>query len=480
MSKLNKAIFDVIIIGAGISGLVCGCYLAKAGMSVLIVEQHDKPGGYCTSFTRHGFTFDAAAHSLGGFREGNNFRQIITELGIDKLVKISRLNPSDIIIAPDFNITFWNEAKATIDNLTNIFPREKDNIQKFYTYFNNLTSTNQFDNAILRDKTFATFLRSYFSDNTLINALSYPVFGYGGLPPSLMHAFTGTKIFNEFMIDGGYYLEGGMQSLPNACDQIIRQNNGALLYRCLVDKILCKNNIAVGVKLITGESYTSKYVVSACDITQTFKTFLADETADNIQITDKLKKMTPSLSTFILYIGIDKPFNGLPQEGTNIWCLPCYDLDKMFNYITLGDLNSFGGGYMFRVSPDVKTILAFLATPFKTESFWKQNKNKIAEDFLNRIDKHIPNLKKHIVYFDAATPYTLYRYTLNYKGANYGWAPLQTQLFDPDFGQKSFIKGLYITGHWTAQTHGIPGVAYLGYNTAKLILRREHIKPIFS
>lgn len=45
----NRDSYDAIIIGAGIGGLVCGCYLAKAGMKVLIVEQHDKPRGYFTS-----------------------------------------------------------------------------------------------------------------------------------------------------------------------------------------------------------------------------------------------------------------------------------------------------------------------------------------------------------------------------------------------------------------------------------------------
>ena len=45
---LKKDQYDVIIIGAGIGGLVCGCYLAKAGLKVLIVEQHNKAGGYCT------------------------------------------------------------------------------------------------------------------------------------------------------------------------------------------------------------------------------------------------------------------------------------------------------------------------------------------------------------------------------------------------------------------------------------------------
>jgi phytoene dehydrogenase-like protein len=477
MSKPENGTYDAIIIGAGISGLVCGCYLAKAGMKVLILEQHDKPGGYCTSFQRQGFTFDAAAHTLGGYREGANFRQIITELGIDKIIKITRYDPSDIVIAPDFQVSFWNDKNKTINDLIDIFPKEKENIHNYYNYYHNLESASQFENAKLKDKTFGSFLSSYFSDNTLISAISYPVFGYAGLPPSSMHAFTGTKIFNEYLLDGGYYLEGGMQTLPDAFAQVIKQNNGTLLYRRLVKRIICKNKIAVGVELSNNESYASKYVIAACDITQTFKTFLGTDVVDTERL-DKLNTFTPSTSTFILYIGIDKPFEELPEPGTNIWYLSDYDLDSIFNSIMHGNFNIFSSSYMFRVSPDRKTILAFCFTPFKTSVFWKQNKKKIAEELLSRIEKHIPNLREHIAYFDAATPYTLYRYTLNHQGANYGWAPLQSQLLEPDFRHIPFIRGLYLTGHWTAQTHGIRGVAYLGYNTAKLILKREQTKKL--
>ncbi|MDI6891166.1 MAG: FAD-dependent oxidoreductase [Thermodesulfovibrionales bacterium] len=97
----NQYDYDAIIIGAGISGLVCGCYLAKAGMKVLIVEKNAKPGGYCTSFTKGGFHFDACVHSLGSLREGGNLRIILKELGLEERLKIKRYDPSDIIIAPD-------------------------------------------------------------------------------------------------------------------------------------------------------------------------------------------------------------------------------------------------------------------------------------------------------------------------------------------------------------------------------------------
>ena len=51
--------YDGVIIGAGIGGLVSGCYLAKEGLDVVIVEQHSMLGGYCVSFRRGGIRMGA-------------------------------------------------------------------------------------------------------------------------------------------------------------------------------------------------------------------------------------------------------------------------------------------------------------------------------------------------------------------------------------------------------------------------------------
>src|SRR5512143_1081650 len=100
----DNSIYDAIIIGAGIGGLVCGCYLARAGMKVLIAEQHFTPRGYCTSFKREGYTFDAAAHSYGGYRQDGSVRKVFDELGVDRKIKIHRYEPSDVINTPEFKV----------------------------------------------------------------------------------------------------------------------------------------------------------------------------------------------------------------------------------------------------------------------------------------------------------------------------------------------------------------------------------------
>ncbi len=57
-SKDNSR-YDAVIIGSGLGGLSCAAGFARQGFKVLVVEQHDKPGGYATSFQRPGgFTFD--------------------------------------------------------------------------------------------------------------------------------------------------------------------------------------------------------------------------------------------------------------------------------------------------------------------------------------------------------------------------------------------------------------------------------------
>ncbi|MEW6052981.1 MAG: NAD(P)/FAD-dependent oxidoreductase [Nitrospirota bacterium] len=460
--------YDAIIIGAGLGGLVCGCYLAKAGMKVLIAEQHHKPGGYCTSFKRGRYTFDAAAHSFGSYRHGGNMRLIIEGLGLENTLQIKRYVPSDIIITPDHKITFWPDLDKTIDQIQYTFPHEAANIRKFIQH---LTSFNPINFAAFRKQTFKELLDQYFQDEHLKAMIALPSFGNGALPPSMISAFTGTKIFTEFILDGGYYPEGGMQVLSDTLAEKFKSFGGELLLSSLVKKIRAKDNRVTGVMLENYGFVASDYVISACDAMQTFFKLLGKKTVnkDVLQIIDG---MIPSLSTFILYLGIDKVFDSLPNPGTNVWYLPYYDLDKIYMYAKKGDLEAVGG-YMVRLSPDNKTILAFVNAPFKNRAYWKNNKSKSLESFIERIEKHIiPHLSSHIIYKDAATPYTLYRYTLNYKGAAYGWASLPSQLFTPELRQSTSIKRLYLCGHWTTQTQGIPGAAYLGMDTARLILKK--------
>ena len=116
-TKRNKIYshYDVIIIGAGIAGLVCGAFLARSGKKVLVVEQHFIPGGYCTSFKRKGFNFDAAVHHIGGCGKWSIVGRCFKTLGIE--MDFYHLDPMDNLIFPSFNI----EIPADLDTPVSAF-----------------------------------------------------------------------------------------------------------------------------------------------------------------------------------------------------------------------------------------------------------------------------------------------------------------------------------------------------------------------
>lgn len=471
INKLSET-YDAIIVGAGISGLVCGCYLAKAGMKVLIAEQHSKPGGYCSSFTRKGFTFDAAAHSFGGYRSGGIMNRILNDLRIADQLQIQRYEPSDVIISADHVTSFWADADKTIRGIQSAFPHEATGIQDFIHY---LIQPDPIDIATLRNKSFQNLLDRFFSDNKLKAILSFPVLGNGSLPPSLMSAFSAAKIYSEFILDGGYYPAGGMQSLPDALSKRFKEYGGELLLSSRVEKIDTRDGTVTGVVLQKGRTLATKRVISNCDARQTF-TNLLEPSSINKDFMDVLDNMTTSLSIFAMYLGIDGHFKTLPPAGTNTWYLPEYDIEALHKRACEMKGDRLADYYMVRVSPDNKSVLAFVNTAFKDKKYWQRCKTDCLMSLIRRIENTtIPHLSKHIIFQEAASPYTMYRYTLNQAGAAYGWAATPSQFAVPSFRKPQFLKGLFLTGHWTTYAQGVPGVAYLGYDTAKNILKRQPV-----
>jgi phytoene dehydrogenase-like protein len=473
MPKLSQNAYDAVIIGAGIGGLVCGCYLAKAGMKVLIAEQHYKPGGYCTSFKRQGFMFDAAAHCFGGFRKEGITRKVFEDLDIIKRLRIVKNDPSDTIITPDYKVSFHAELHQTVHDIQSSFPNESHKVKKFFSDLIR-PAPNFFTH--MRSWTFKELLDKYFSDDKLKTILCIPLLGVGGLPSSRMSAFIGSKLFSEFLLDGGYYPEGGMQMLPTALAERFTELGGNLLLSTRVKKIRVKDGKVTGVVIEKG-MIPSKCVVSNCDARQTFLQLLDRRNVEE-EFYQKIKTMVPSISSFVAYLGVEKNLRSSLTPGTSTWFLSHYDLNKGYEAAQAGDIGGFNG-YMLRLSPDKTTLLAMILAPYKNKDYWINRKSELLERFINIIEKYsIPLLTEHIIYKDAATPYTLHRYTANYKGAAFGWEGVPSQLAVTGFKKPSFIKGMYLTGHWTTHGLGISGVVYVGYDTAKILLRHTPQKEM--
>jgi phytoene dehydrogenase-like protein len=292
-----------------------------------------------------------------------------------------------------------------------------------------------------------------------------------GLPPSLMSAFMGAKFFSEFFLDGGYYPIGGMQVLSDTLAEQFKEFGGELRLSSPVKKIRIRHNNAVGIVIENDGFIPSRFVVSNCDARQTFLKLLGKEKVEK-EFCNKIENMTPSISNFIAYLGINKQFKPPQPPGSAVFFSQHYDLDKAYRVAQKSDIDAYDG-HTFRISHDESNIYAIIPAAYKNRTFWINNKSRFLESLIRKIEKStIPGLSKYIVYKEAATPYTLYRYTLNYRGASYGWASTPSQLAVPGMRKPPSIQGLYLTGHWTTLGVGISGVIYVSHDISKLILKK--------
>ena len=56
--------YEAVVVGAGNGGLAAAAQLAAKGVKVLLLEQHNVPGGFATSFVRGRFEFEGAMHLI--------------------------------------------------------------------------------------------------------------------------------------------------------------------------------------------------------------------------------------------------------------------------------------------------------------------------------------------------------------------------------------------------------------------------------
>lgn len=88
---------DVVIIGAGHNGLVCGCYLARAGLSVLVLEASETPGGCIfTVDDGDGGRLEIGAYEHGGIRASG----VAGDLGLESRFGLRFHLRDEVTLAP--------------------------------------------------------------------------------------------------------------------------------------------------------------------------------------------------------------------------------------------------------------------------------------------------------------------------------------------------------------------------------------------
>src|SRR5512133_3463236 len=123
---------DVVIIGAGLGGLIAGAKLSREGKSVLVIEQHDRPGGYATTFERGDFTLEVGLHEMYGPSPGDMETKIFNDLDVFNAVKFIPIPEFYRFVYNRYDVTIPHNPESATEILSTLFPAETEGIHAYF------------------------------------------------------------------------------------------------------------------------------------------------------------------------------------------------------------------------------------------------------------------------------------------------------------------------------------------------------------
>ena len=493
-ARINpKENFPVVVIGAGLGGLCCGAYLARQGIPVTVVEQHSVPGGYASSFDRGAgkYTFEVSLH--GTSINKNAPARILNDIGVLDKIELAELPEVYRLKTPGLDISVsQKDPEAYIRLLSRHFPAEADGIRGFVQemlaiaeeveklhkkrgkFFKPLFPIQYRKMWNVRHKTLADLMADHVKDPELQNVLS-ALWGYYGLPPSLLSGFYYANATGGYLKNGSYYIKRRSQNLSDAIAEVIKNHGGRLIYDTRVEEVLLNANAVKGVVLEDGQTLPAAAVVSNASALATFREMLAKEALPD-DYHKRLEGYKPSLSCFIVWLGLNRDVRS-KTEAFSTFLSSGLGPEADYQSKLKGDVEngSFGVAIYDNIyegysSPGTSTLqLIFMCgyEPWrKFESDYRSGqktqynleKARWADVLIRRAEKELlPGLSTMIEVKEAATPLTNWRYTGNTEGAIYGFEQSMNNAFMDRIENRTPVKGLYLASAW-----GNPGGGYAG------------------
>lgn len=475
---MNK--YDVVIIGSGLGGLLCGYVLSKEGFNVCVAEKNQQTGGCLQVFKRNGCTFDTGIHYIGSMDKGQILNRYFKYFDLTDNLKLKKLdeNGYDII---NFGTTgksykFAMGESNFIDSLLQEFPREKQALNTYIYKLNeindslNLINLRQIDTYNLIKTEYIKvnafeFLKSITSNTKLQQVLAGNNSIYAGdadKTPLYMLA-----LIQKFFIDSAWRLVDGSDQIANLLEESIIKNNGTILTKYEANKIVFENDVLKGVEFTNGEKFEAKYVIS--DIHPSLTLDIMDTNRLKGFYRKRIHSLENTVSTFSLYAVLKE--NSLPYINANHYVHKTDDVWGIKNYSE----ENWPKGYMLLTPASSKSgqyadsLIVITYMKFKDVERWSntsiekrgdeylQFKNDKAEILLKEVEKTFPGIRNHIQTFYTSSPLTYRDYTGTIEGSMYGIVKDCNNPLESYIPPRTKIPNFFFTGQ-NINMHGALGV----------------------
>ncbi|MFA5867314.1 MAG: NAD(P)/FAD-dependent oxidoreductase [Actinomycetota bacterium] len=488
---------DVIIIGAGLAGLTAGVYARLNGYSAKIFEHGRHPGGVVATWKRGEYTFEGGMHFLMGYRPGTPIYDLYEEVGLYPGLEVAPLDKYLRFVdeASGRSVLLSGDLDRVRQELSEISPEDVPLINGIVDGAKAMAGSDFGLDALAKAPALLTpvdrakmlwGMRSYAK--YLLGRYNQEVKEYTAAAKSpLVKKIIDNMFLPEVpvwfvmmilaMASEGQLgvIKNGSRDFAERIAAKFKALGGEIAYRSTVMEIIVENDTAVGVRLADGTEHRAGTVISAGDGHSTVYELLKGKYIN--KATKARYETWPLMKPFsTVDFGVNRTFDGEPP-------LSLYSLEKPIE--AAGDLHNTLVVRIFNYTnafaPPGKAVIQVLLetdwdsweTDRQDLAAYKARKEELAAAAQEFLETRYPGISGQVEVADVATPYTLYRYTLNWKGAYEGWAPTPKNITKTIKRTLPGLDRFYLAGQWVTPGGGVPVSMYTGKHAIQMMCRRD-------
>lgn len=506
--------FDAIVIGAGHNGLVTAAYLARGGMSTLLVEARADVGGTAASEEFAGATVNICNCDHLTFRTTPVIEELrLGELGLEYIdVEPAQHNFSWASAAVGKGWSHHHDLEATLDDIGRHFPSQVEGYRRYAAAampavrmifeaaaqpptvagLTRLAVRRRFSGAstLLRwsRRSAADVLRSFFDEDAILGPAAVTGPMVWGITPEMPGSGLGALTHAMRNVARVGRPVGGSGQVPAALLAAFEAAGGVLRTKSPVDTIMCSGDRVTGIALVDGTEITAPIVVSACNPHDTFLRWLKHPPASAHDLVRRWRnvrhdegyesKIDAVLTEPPVLRGFARPLGPTSAIGPSL-----ADIDRGVSLMAQGRILDRPGLLVNvpslldpTVAPDGRHVLSLeaLYTPFGFRGGWtgSAEPRRWLEKFAELCE---PGFLDSIVEWRAMTP-DIYERDFHLPAGHatsFAGGPLAAFRNDnPELTKyQTAVDGLYLTGAATFPGAGVWGAS--GRNCATVILEQR-------